>query len=352
MSDVFVSYKREDEDRVGRLVEAMKAEGLAVWWDRAVPGGEGWRLQIAQALEESKCTVVVWTRASAGPDGHFVWDEASRARANNQLVPVTLDKVMPPLGFGEIQCIDLTHWRGRRSDPFFQDLVAAIRAKLAGQPVPAHRGPMWRLRRRLAAGGLAAAASTLLAAFASNTLALQDRLCTVKIAQPALADACGALGLGSRPTRAERIAWSERAAGSCDALRQHLGRFATGAHRDEAQALLAARKVSLQEVWTDAVQPQALRLFVDTRADPAASDDLARIAAHERGLKKAERLCRDFDAAGLTRFLSVDVEPQEWTCERTGGGVICGFDGKALCRQQVVQRVERELCQAGPQPPG
>ena len=116
MSDVFVSYKREDEVRVGRLVRALQDEGLEVWWDRALPGGEPFRAGITKALEQAKCAVVVWTHASTGPKGQFVWDEAGRALGTNRLVPAALDKVPPPLGFGEIQAVDLTRWRGKRND--------------------------------------------------------------------------------------------------------------------------------------------------------------------------------------------------------------------------------------------
>ena len=40
MSDVFVSYKAEDRARVEPLVERLEAEGLSVWWDARVSGGE------------------------------------------------------------------------------------------------------------------------------------------------------------------------------------------------------------------------------------------------------------------------------------------------------------------------
>jgi hypothetical protein len=35
MSDVFVSYKRENLVKVGALVEALRGEGVKVWWQRA-----------------------------------------------------------------------------------------------------------------------------------------------------------------------------------------------------------------------------------------------------------------------------------------------------------------------------
>ena len=40
MTDVFFSYKREDEDRVVKLVIGLEKAGLTVWWDRGLPGGD------------------------------------------------------------------------------------------------------------------------------------------------------------------------------------------------------------------------------------------------------------------------------------------------------------------------
>ncbi|RZJ44850.1 MAG: TIR domain-containing protein, partial [Brevundimonas sp.] len=42
MADVFVSYKREDERAVARLVKALRIDGLTVWWDRDIPTGAPW----------------------------------------------------------------------------------------------------------------------------------------------------------------------------------------------------------------------------------------------------------------------------------------------------------------------
>ena len=150
MTDIFLSYKREDEARVGRLAKALEQAGLKLWWDRGLPGGESWRANIQSALAAAKCVIVAWTHESAGPAGDFVRDEAGQAKARDILVPVLLQRgVKPPLGFGELQAIDLSHWRGDARDPFFRDLVAACRAKLEGRPVPPAKGPLARLARRL-----------------------------------------------------------------------------------------------------------------------------------------------------------------------------------------------------------
>lgn len=95
MSDIFLSYKREDEARAARLVRALEGAGLSVWWDRGLPGGESWRANTEAALDAAKVVIVYWTRACTGAEGGFVREEASRAGA--RLVPVLLERgVRPP----------------------------------------------------------------------------------------------------------------------------------------------------------------------------------------------------------------------------------------------------------------
>ncbi len=346
MSDIFISYKREDALRVARLVKALEGQGLSVWWDRDLPGGESWRDNIQQALDDAKCAVVVWTKTSIGADGGFVRDEASSAARRNILVPVMMDKVDPPLGFGEHQAIDLTRWRGRQRDPFFQDLVSAIRTKIEGRAVPRPKGPMARLRRRLTAGGITAALVALALAFATNTLNLQNTVCSAPFAQPLLSDTCGALGLGARPKKAERIAWGQRPEGDCEALREHLRKFPEGAYRATASALLDGRSVKTIEETTPTQQP--LRMVVVRDAHPASNETAAKADAIERGKKKAQAMCRDFAASGQFRFRDADVRPQEWFCDTVRGGTLCGFEGDAVCTLDAIIMKELEICHSSP----
>ncbi len=136
MSDVFVSYKAEDRKRVETLVSALEANGFSVWWDPHISGGEGWRDAIQNQLEHAKCVIVVWSKRSVGPHGNFVRDEASRAQRRHIYLPVRIDEVEPPLGFGEIQTIPLTGWTGDQSDPRLQHLLNAVRAIIAGDLRP------------------------------------------------------------------------------------------------------------------------------------------------------------------------------------------------------------------------
>ena len=152
MSDVFVSYKAEDRRRVKPLVEALEADGFAVWWDERIGGGASWRHTIEVELNAAKCVLVIWSKRSVGPDGTFVQDEATRAQQRHVYVPVVIDKVHPPLGFGESQALSLTSWKGDRSDPRYQSVLAAVR-RIMGVDVPLTGAPPvadFRISRRTA----------------------------------------------------------------------------------------------------------------------------------------------------------------------------------------------------------
>lgn len=144
-TDIFVSYKAEDRARVKRLVEALEAEGFSVWWDVHIGGGTSWREDIEHHLDTAKCVMVVWTKRSVGRDGTFVRDEASRAQRRGTYLPVRLDKVEPPLGFGEVQALSLVGWRGDRTDTRFRGVAAAAKGAISGDP-HARRGHNWDQR--------------------------------------------------------------------------------------------------------------------------------------------------------------------------------------------------------------
>lgn len=342
MTDVFLSYKRDDEERVFRLVKALEKHGFSVWWDRGLPGGSNWREHIEVALAEAKVVVVAWSRASVGPDGGFVRDEATRALAEQRLIPVLLDRVQPPLGFGELQAVDLTRWKSNANDPFLLDLVALIRAKLERREAPAPTAPRGRLARRIWAGGGVSAMLIAGTTLGVNAFSVQDRICSVGVE---VSDACGALGAGRRPTREERLAWAALPTGSCPALRDFVERYPEGAYRGAAADLITARRVTTSEQWVAA--EQQLALYVSS-GDGAANESAARAAALARGNTLAERRCRDFSASGAFRFIRARLEPEEWICRADGGGMSCAIEGRAICELQQRELVETETCGSSP----
>ena len=163
MADIFVSYKAEDRKRIRPLVEALQSEGFSVWWDEQIGGGAAWRHTIEAELNTAKCVVVVWSKRSVGEEGTFVQDEATRAQHRHVYVPVTIDKVHLPLGFGETQALPLTGWHGDRSDAHYQAVLSAVqrnvgaKRRAAASSAPS-RQPKVDRRTAIAGGAVAAAA--------------------------------------------------------------------------------------------------------------------------------------------------------------------------------------------------
>jgi len=340
--DIFLSYKREDEAKAGRLARALEEEGFSVWWDRSLLPATSWREQIQAALDAAKVTIVIWTRESAGPAGDFVRDEASQAKARGMLVPVMMEKTRLPLGFGELQAVDLIGWKGSSKNVFFRDLVAAVRAKIEGAPPPKPKGPVSRLRRRAFAGLPPAVLIGGVAAFGADILSIQETVCSAALAQPSLSDTCGAWGLGDKPTREERLAWEGREPGSCDALRAHVEAFPEGAYRDDAADMIAARRVTEQEVWEQS--EKRLDFYVGQVSEPANSEAEARSRASDAASGRAEQLCRNFALTATYRFSGANTEIRNWSCSDTASGVVCAVEGDAMCLVDIRGIVETETC--------
>lgn len=147
MADVFISYASEDRARVRPLADALQSRGFNVWWDRSLAAGQDYTAIIERELKSAKAVIVVWTQSSSAST--FVRDEAGRARDEGRLVPVLLDRVDIPLGFGAFQAEDFTRWNGGANAPQMQLLEEVLKAKLQGRDVDGSE--IERRRRKLGA---------------------------------------------------------------------------------------------------------------------------------------------------------------------------------------------------------
>ena len=127
----FISYAREDLDRVRPIVKLIEDNGWSVFWDRTIPAGLTWRGYIGKALDEAKCVIVVWSRKSVVSE--FVQEEADDGRERRILIPISIDDVRPPLGFRAIQHEDFTKWKGESHNRRAKSLLKAIEG-IAGKP--------------------------------------------------------------------------------------------------------------------------------------------------------------------------------------------------------------------------
>jgi len=126
MSDVFISYKRENLATVSRLVEALRAEGIGVWWDQDIAPNAPWEATIERELAAARLVIVAWSPASVASEN--VKAEARWARTQGRLLQVFVEACEPPLFFGERQGVDLKAWTGAAGDPVFRTLLQTVRA--------------------------------------------------------------------------------------------------------------------------------------------------------------------------------------------------------------------------------
>jgi len=133
MSDIFISYAREDIDKARQLAKALEAQGWSVFWDRTIPPGQSWRSYIGKFLKETGCVIVTWSAASI--DSDWVCEEADHAKRRRVLIPVLIEPVAPPLGFSAIHAADLVGWNGDATADAFAVLRNAVSALLGTPPV-------------------------------------------------------------------------------------------------------------------------------------------------------------------------------------------------------------------------
>jgi formylglycine-generating enzyme required for sulfatase activity len=158
MSDVFISYAREDRDVAARLAQMIEQDGHSVFWDRELVPGSAFAEVLAAELQAARRVVVLWSRASVG--SLWVRDEAEVGLKRNVLTPVLIEAVDLPLGFGSIHAADLAGWTGNPNDPRLAGLLAVLR----GEPPPLTvlpPKPWWRRRWRRALWAGAAAVVVL-----------------------------------------------------------------------------------------------------------------------------------------------------------------------------------------------
>ncbi len=130
---IFLSYAHGDHAQAQRLAAALQRGGYTVWWDALIEGGTRYAASIDEALETADAVVVLWSRNSVNSD--WVRDEAAQGRERHRLVPLSLDGTHPPLGFRQIQMIDISGWNGRSNAPQLEAVRRGIAAAM-GQAVP------------------------------------------------------------------------------------------------------------------------------------------------------------------------------------------------------------------------
>ena len=99
----------------------LESHGYSVFWDhKSIPMGRSWQQTIAEELSSCKCIIVVWSKNSVKSE--WVLEEALEGKRKGILLPIKIDDVSPPFGFGMHQVGDFV-----RENNNFDSLLKIIR---------------------------------------------------------------------------------------------------------------------------------------------------------------------------------------------------------------------------------
>jgi TIR domain/Sulfatase-modifying factor enzyme 1 len=133
MSDVFVSYNREDLKAAQAIADGLTAEGFDVWMDMNLQAGENYDEITEDRLHAARAVVVLWSSRSV--KSRWVRAEATIGARKNTLVPLMIEECDRPVMFELIQTTDLSGWAGDRTDPSWLAFIDVIRKRMAATPV-------------------------------------------------------------------------------------------------------------------------------------------------------------------------------------------------------------------------
>jgi hypothetical protein len=136
VADIFLSYAREDLSKAKLLANLLQKQGWSVFWDRSLLAGQDFDEVIASEIEQARCMIVAWSKASIKSD--WVRGEAKLGRKRDILVPVLFDSVDPPIAYLNLHAEDLTVWKGETDAPAFLALCEAL-PKRVGSATPSSR---------------------------------------------------------------------------------------------------------------------------------------------------------------------------------------------------------------------
>jgi adenylate cyclase len=124
LADVFISYARSDEQLAAAIVEALRLEGHVAWRDDQLPAHRSYSEVIEERLRSAAAVVVLWS--SEAVKSQWVRAEADAARSEGKLVQASIDNVVPPMPFNQIQCADLKGWAGEAVHPGWRKIAQSI----------------------------------------------------------------------------------------------------------------------------------------------------------------------------------------------------------------------------------
>ena len=353
MADIFISYKKEDAGRVVRIVEGLRAEGFTVWWDHGIAPGNQWDQAIQRELDASKVVVAVWSDQSISAP--WVKEEAGVGKSRGALVPVRIDDVNPPLGFGLIQFADLIDWDGDIEDPHWDFFIESIRAVMDGKPIPGLEKPA----RKRKMSFVPVAAMLALAVLGTGGILAWNILGSVDSISYDRANSDGTVTTStisrstvpSQPSEGEEALFRKAHESRLKTDYQDVIRnFPQGYYaRQIREEIFPLCKNEQRPAWIEQRTGQQIAASsaetIVGDSELFATQEAACDRAHENFISRVEDLCSTFAATPTTRNDQLNYTLDECDCREVPGGWFCNTLSAYNCTWEAESVEFIEVCE-------
>lgn len=125
----FVSYAREDQALVQKIINKLNDHGVLTWFDEnELMPGDHWETKIEEAIEKSENVIVFFSEKTLERTGYknkeirYILDQAKyRPLGSRYIIPVLLDDCKPPREFKEL------HWLSHGRSGWLEKLVNVLK---------------------------------------------------------------------------------------------------------------------------------------------------------------------------------------------------------------------------------
>lgn len=104
---IFLSYSRADLTYIATLVDALRAKGADIWFDKNIRTGEQWDNTLEEQIKAADVFLIVMSKTSVASNN--VKDEMSYAKSLGKIIsPILIEQCEVPMRLARHQYVDFT----------------------------------------------------------------------------------------------------------------------------------------------------------------------------------------------------------------------------------------------------
>ncbi len=132
--DIFVSYKRDDDEARDVLCKALERSGFEAGWDKKIGAGN-WRYLLRHHINQTHVVIALWSRnAAASPNELFM--EMAHAFGLEKLLPVNINNAPVPEQFSQENFLPFDGWQDGRAAAQAAFIISEARSMGARPSLP------------------------------------------------------------------------------------------------------------------------------------------------------------------------------------------------------------------------